>query len=88
MKSSDGLGQHARATVKRCGQLCGVRAVGCTHLDIDVRARRPCAIDVDAAAIMPANSQGHLAGSAQRETMCSTRAAAMCYRGCVRSVRN
>ena len=70
------LRQHARATVRRCGGQELVWAAGWTHRGRATIRRTRRATSVVATAVIPANSVGELAGSAQRAVMCSTGCAA------------
>ena len=84
MERLDSLRQRARASVSRCGGQELARAAGWTHLEMSTDARSGRAVDADAAAVMPANSAGKLAGSARRVLMCQARHAAPLARRCSR----
>ena len=82
MERPDSLRQCARASVRRCGGQELARGAGWTHLEMSTDARSGREIDADAAAVMPANSAGKLAGSARRVLMCQARHAAPLARRC------
>ena len=72
MRSSDSLAQHARPTVKRCGELEHVRRAGWTGAN--TTARTPCSISTVATAIIPVNFGGEVVSAAPTDVLNAVRA--------------